>query len=393
MPIGSGLLGQASGTVDYLFGRGRVGVFGSMAFLDESVIGRTALSQFLFNEYYLRAVNQAGVSTTIALFGPSYLEANIGYLNGQGGINHAGGSARFVYPIHEHFALTLGGGMNETLVSSTNNGRIVAGIEFGNFMRPKSYLPEVDGHLQAVPADIPRVRYELLARRVRTGNGAPVADAGPDQIGVAAGTITLNGSGSFDPEGDPITFQWTQIGGPAVSISGQNTAIATFTAASGQVYAFRLTVKDDHGAQGISRTSITTSTPQLAKIVRFQASPSTIKPGQSSTLDWQVFGADTVTISELGTVPLNGSKPVTPTQTTTYTLTAHNSAGDSTASVTVAVSAQPGPTITACQVQPTNITARRDGHHLLVNSAHQFRDHRPGNRHRRGHRVATSDPD
>ena len=355
MPIGSGLLGQASGTVDYLFGRGRVGVFGSMAFLNNAVIGRTALTQFLFNEFYLRAVNQAGVSTTIGLFGPSYLEANIGYLNGQGNINHAGGSARFVYPVRDHFAFTVEGGMNETLVSSGNNGRIMGGIQFGNFMRPKDYLPEVDGHLQAVPTDIPRVRYELLARRVRTGNGAPVADAGPDQIGVPAGTLTLNGSGSFDPEGDPITYLWTQVAGPAVSISGQNSAVATFPAVSGQMYAFRLTVTDDHGAQGVARTSITTTTPQLAKIVRFQAQPSSIKPGQSSTLDWQVFGADTVTISEVGAVPGNGSKQITPAQTTTYTLTAHNSAGDATASATVVVDAKPFPQITACQVQPTAI--------------------------------------
>ena len=37
-----------------------------------------------------------------------------------------------------------------------------------------------------VPMDIPRIRYELLTRRVRTGNSAPIADAGGDQIGGAA---------------------------------------------------------------------------------------------------------------------------------------------------------------------------------------------------------------
>jgi len=353
MPIGSGLLGQASGTVDYLFSRGRVGAFGSMAFLNNAVIGRTALTQFLFNEFYLKAVNQAGLSTTVALFGPSYLEANIGYLSGQGGINHAGGSARFVYPVRDHFAFTVEGGMNETLVSTTNNGRIAGGIQFGNFMRPKDYLPESDGHLLAAPVDIPRVRYELLARRVRTGNSAPVAE--PDQIGIAAGTITLNGSGSFDPEGDPITFQWTQVAGPSVSISGQNTAVATFVAGAGQTYAFRLTVTDDRGAQGIARTSVTTTAPKLAKITRFQASPSSIKPGQSATLDWQVFGADSVSISGIGSVSANGSQQVSPTQTTTYVLTAHSAAGDATASVTVAVGSTPFPSITACQVQPTAI--------------------------------------
>ena len=256
-------------------------------------------------------------------------------------------------------------------------------------MRPKDYLPEVDGHLQAVPADIPRVRYELLARRVRTGNGAPVADAGPDQIGVAAGTITLNGSGSFDPEGDPITFQWTQVAGPAVARSaGRTRRSQPSPPLPGQVYAFRLTVKDDHGAQGIARTSITTSTPQLAKIVRFQSSPSSIKPGQSSTLDWQVFGADTVTISELGTVPLNGSKSGyahaddnlhanRPQQRRRLDGERHRGGLGPAGPVHHRV---PG---AADQHHP-----RRNGDDLLVNAEHQFRDHRSGNRQRSGHRVA-----
>src|SRR6185369_6932354 len=104
----------------------------------------------------------------------------------------------------------LEGGLNETMVSRDNTGRVVAGFQFGNFMRPKDYLEGYNGIQHAVPVDVPRVRYEMLTRQTRTGNQAPVADAGPDQIGVAAGTITLNGSGSFDPEGDPITYQWSQ---------------------------------------------------------------------------------------------------------------------------------------------------------------------------------------
>ena len=356
MPMGSGLLGQASGVVDYIFSRGRVGIFASKGFLNEAVIGRTALSQNVYNEFYIRSIDQAGVSTTLALFGPAYLEANIGALRSYGYSNKAGGSARFIYPFKDHVAFTLEGGLNETVVTRDNWGRVVAGVQFGNFMRPKDYMNDSGGGLQAVPADIPRVRYELLARRVRTGNGAPIADAGPDQIGVAAGTVTLNGSGSFDPEGDPITFQWSQVAGPAVSLSGANAAIATFAATEGQSYAFRLAVTDDRGAQGIARTAVTTEKPEVPKIIRFQASPSSIKAGDASILDWQVIGADTVTITELGSVPLNGSREVKPAQTTTYKLTAKNRAGEVGATTTIVVESQPRPSFTSCQVQPTNIT-------------------------------------
>ncbi len=132
-----------------------------------------------------------------------------------------------MFPLSDRFAFTLEGGMNETLVSVANTGRVVAGFQFGNFMRPKDYLEGYNGVQHAVPVDVPRVRYEVLTRTVRTGNDAPVANAGPDQIGVPAGTITLDGSGSLDPEGDALTYQWSQVSGPAVSISGMNTARAT----------------------------------------------------------------------------------------------------------------------------------------------------------------------
>jgi hypothetical protein len=50
----------------------------------------------------------------------------------------------------------------------------------------------------------------------------PVADAGPDQVvecGSPAGaTVRLNGSGSFDPDGDALTFTWTNSFGTAVGV-------------------------------------------------------------------------------------------------------------------------------------------------------------------------------
>ena len=133
-----------------------------------------------------------------------------------------------MFPLSDRFAFTLEGGMNETLISRDNTGRVVAGFQFGNFMRPKDYLEGYNGVQHAVPADVPRVRYEVLTRTTRTGNDAPVANAGPDQIGVSAGQITLDGSGSYDPEGDALTYEWRQVSGPSVSLAGMNTAQATF---------------------------------------------------------------------------------------------------------------------------------------------------------------------
>ena len=315
----NGTLGQASLTMDYLFTRGRLGVFGSKAFLDEAVINSRQFNNNIRIETYLKAVDQVGLSGAVGLFKENYLEGNFGYLHGRGVASRPGGTLRFVFPLNDMVAFTLEGGMNETLLSRNQNGRAVAGVLFGNQLRPK----QMQAHEGPVPVDIPRVRYETLTRTVRTGFATPVADAGPDQTGVAAGTIQLDGSASFHPDGDPLTYQWTQIAGPAVAIAGVNSAKATFTAAEGQLYAFRLTVKDPRGAQAIARTTITTRAASPLRIIRFTANPLSVRPNQSSTLTWQVENAETVEISGIGRVdPRNGSVSVAPTATTVYRLTA-----------------------------------------------------------------------
>ncbi|HUQ92225.1 MAG TPA: OmpA family protein [Bryobacteraceae bacterium] len=348
-----GTLGQGALTLDYIFGRGKFGVFGTKAFLDNALLRTQALTRTLSVETILKAVDQVGVQATVGLAKNVYAEGNIGYLKSYGAADRPGGTLRFVFPINQYWAFTLEGGMNETMLGRSNNGRVVAGFQLGNFLRPKEY--KAANH--PVPVDVPRVRYELVTRRVRTGNDAPVADAGPDQLGITAGQVTLDGSASFDPEGDPITFQWIQVAGPSVSLAGANTRQATFTAAEGQTYAFRLTVADDKGASSVARVNVTTQRTAQVRILRFVAAPQVINSGQSATLSWSVENADTVTIDGIGNVDARaGTTNVAPTQTTAYRLTATNRAGSVSETVTVTVQ-QPSVRILFFTGSPMTISA------------------------------------
>jgi hypothetical protein len=354
-----GTLGQGALTFDYIFKNGRVGAFGTKGFKNTATINSVNLGPSSFLQTYLRIVDQVGVSALVGTWGDAYLEGNFGYLrlhrdgNAAGGYGRAGGMIRLVQPFSAHLAGTIEAGLNETLISANNSGRVVFGLQFGNMLRPKEY-----GDVKhPVPVDIPRVRYQLLTRRV--GNSAPVADAGPDQIGIAAGTVTLNGSGSSDPDGDPLTYQWTQISGPSVSISGANTAIATFPGAAGQSYTFRLTVKDPGGLQSSARTTVTTVAVPDIIITRFSATPSSITAGQQSVLEWAVQGATTINITPgVGDVRPAGTATVTPATTTTYTLVATGTGGrtqQATVTVTVVPPGAGNPQVIRFEATPTNI--------------------------------------
>jgi hypothetical protein len=75
------------------------------------------------------------------------------------------------------------------------------------------------------------------------------ADAGPDQSVQPGVTVTLDGSGSTSGDGGGLSYTWTQIGGPTVSLSGSG-ATRTFTAPTlvgGATLTFQLTVADGDG--------------------------------------------------------------------------------------------------------------------------------------------------
>lgn len=61
-------------------------------------------------------------------------------------------------------------------------------------------------------------------------NGSPIAEAGPNQNVNGGSLVQLNGNGSSDPDGDRLTFSWSQTAGPAVVLNNPNLSTPSFTA-------------------------------------------------------------------------------------------------------------------------------------------------------------------
>jgi peptidoglycan-associated lipoprotein len=73
------------------------------------------------------------------------------------------------------------------------------------------------------------------------------------------------------------------------------------------------------------------------------ANPNSIQKGQSTTLTWQTTNATDVTLEGIGAVEANGSREVTPTESTTYRLIAKGAGGTQEATARVTVTQPPPP--------------------------------------------------
>jgi len=102
-------------------------------------------------------------------------------------------------------------------------------------------------------------------------------------------------------------------------------------------------------------------------IVIFEAAPPNIKAGDPSALTWEITNATSVNINQgIGQVALKGNMAITPASTVTYTLSATNKYGSSTATAQVTVTgtmpvSTPDtfhlPVVAVLTVQPANIVS------------------------------------
>ncbi|MCK4722088.1 MAG: hypothetical protein KAT75_02235 [Dehalococcoidia bacterium] len=158
----------------------------------------------------------------------------------------------------------------------------------------------------------------------------------PAEVSTAE-AVTFEGHGT-DADGTVVAYRWES------SIDGDLSTRASFESSSlseGE-HTICLKVQDNNGtwSEEVESTVIVSGgAAGVPVITSFSASPGSISPGGSSTLSWDVSGATTVSLDQgIGSVPLSGSRAVSPGATTTYTLTATSAADSVTATAAVSVS-------------------------------------------------------
>ena len=109
-----------------------------------------------------------------------------------------------------------------------------------------------------------------------TGFDQPLqADAGVDQVVIENSLVTLDGSGSHDPDNIISHYLWEELSNGSLLLSDNSLQSPTFTAPaalSSSEYQFRLTVTNDRGEQAQDSVTITVNNSQPPGKLFFSAS-------------------------------------------------------------------------------------------------------------------------
>ncbi|AIS58031.1 glycosyl hydrolase family 18 protein [Vibrio coralliilyticus] len=210
--------------------------------------------------------------------------------------------------------------------------------------------------IDADNGDILNAMHEGLAGGT-PANRAPVAAAGADVSVTGPASVVLDGSSSSDSDGSVASYVWEQLSGTSVSLTGANTAQASFDVAEvaqTETLTFKLTVTDNEGATGTDTVVVTVqakdtgpvntapvaavsapATANAGDVVVVDASGSSDADNDTLTYSWDVPAGLNATISG-ATVTFTAAE-YTQDTSLLFTVTVSDSQATSSASATVVV--------------------------------------------------------
>lgn len=130
------------------------------------------------------------------------------------------------------------------LLASLTNADMIVGTNTITFNLANVIGTSGTPRYQYIPGLLSDAAGNLIG--VQTNNHVPVANGGIP-LTVAPSLVTLDGSASFDPDGQPISFAWTQDvpnSATTVTLLNASTAKPSFLATQAGTYKFFMTVTD-----------------------------------------------------------------------------------------------------------------------------------------------------
>jgi hypothetical protein len=180
---------------------------------------------------------------------------------------------------------------------------------------PGTYVVELVVHDGTVPSTADTVT-------IVTTNSAPVANAGMDQSTFVGHTVDLDGSGSTDADGDPLTYAWSLISvpeGSTASLSDLMAVAPSFVADIAGTYIVQLIVSEPNATSAPDTVTITTrnsapvanagpdQTVVAGQTVFLDGSGSSDVDGDPLTYQWSLTtvpaGSTTVLVNPTGAAP------------------------------------------------------------------------------------------
>ncbi|NUW70482.1 glycosyl hydrolase family 18 protein [Vibrio coralliilyticus] len=226
----------------------------------------------------------------------------------------------------------------------------------GAYVRDLGLAGLFSWEIDADNGDILNAMHEGLAGGT-PANRAPVAAAGADVSVTGPASVVLDGSSSSDSDGSVASYAWEQLSGTSVSLTGANTAQASFDVAEvaqTETLTFKLTVTDNEGATGTDTVVVTVqakdtgpvntapvaavsapATANAGDVVVVDASGSSDADNDTLTYSWDVPAGLNATISG-ATVTFTAAE-YTQDTSLLFTVTVSDSQATSSASATVVV--------------------------------------------------------